>query len=225
MVARLDGDEKGVRVVDTLGGPQSLTVISESGLYSAIVRSDSSGATQFRMWVTREVLPSIRKTGTYSAAPAPTNDQIVQQAFTILMAQTTALTAKVAELEPVAAESMTYRQSAGLRTIQDLANDLRTHALANLPGIRFVQADVYNQAGRLGLIIRGDTLRNNQPTSQAITAGWVKPARTPIEHNDGTTTTKTYTRLTPKGSARLWDGCLTYLAEHGTLTIQKEVAA
>jgi len=38
MVARLDGDEKGVRLVDTLGGPQNLTIISESGLYSASIR-------------------------------------------------------------------------------------------------------------------------------------------------------------------------------------------
>ena len=66
MVARLDGDEKGVCLLDTPGGRQNLTIISESGLYSAIVRSDSIGATQFRMWVTREVLPTIRKTGSYA---------------------------------------------------------------------------------------------------------------------------------------------------------------
>lgn len=156
---------------------------------------------------------------------ALTDDEIVAQALQITSRRVAALEVRVAELEPVAAESMTYRQSAGLRTIQDLANDLRTHALSNLDGVKVMQNDVYDQAGRLGLIIRGDTVRNNQPTAQAIKAGWVKPARKEIEHNDGSTSTKQFARLTPKGGARLWDGCLNYITEHGTLTIQKAVAA
>ena len=157
-------------------------------------------------------------------AVALTDDQIVAQALQITSRRVAALEIRVAQLEPVAAESMTYRQSAGLRTIQDLANDLRTHVLSNLDGVKVLQFDVYEQAGRLGLIIRGDTVRNNQPTAQAIKSGWVKPARKEIEHNDGSTSTKQFTRLTPKGGARLWDGCLNYIAEHGTLTIQKAVA-
>ena len=59
--ARLDEDMKGVRPVDTLGGTQQLTVINEVGLYEVIIRSDKPEATQFRRWVTSEVLPSIRK--------------------------------------------------------------------------------------------------------------------------------------------------------------------
>jgi prophage antirepressor-like protein len=216
---------QGYSDVSTPSGSQKMLITNEGGLNRLLMRSNTEQAEAVQDWFTDVVLPAIRKTGTYSNAPALTNDQIVQQAFTILVAKSAALESKVAELEPVAAESMTYRQSAGLRTIQDLANDLRTHALSNLDGVKVIQSDVYEQAGRLGLIIRGDTLRNNQPTAQAINAGWVKPARTPIEHNDGTTSTKTYTRLTPKGGARLWDGCLTYIAEHGTLTIQKAVAA
>ena len=61
--ARLDEDMKGVRPVDTLGGTQQLTVITEPGLYEVIIRSDKPEATQFRRWVTSEVLPSIRKHG------------------------------------------------------------------------------------------------------------------------------------------------------------------
>ena len=62
--ARLDEDMKGVRPVDTLGGTQQLTVINEVGLYEVIIRSDKPDATQFRRWVTSEVLPSIRKHAT-----------------------------------------------------------------------------------------------------------------------------------------------------------------
>lgn len=64
--SRLDDDEKGVIQIDTLGGKQSATIISESGLYSAILRSDKPDAKKFKKWITSEVLPSIRKTGSYA---------------------------------------------------------------------------------------------------------------------------------------------------------------
>jgi prophage antirepressor-like protein len=66
----LDDDEKGVRKVYTLGGEQEMIVISESGLYTLIIRSNKPQAKPFRKWVTAEVLPSIRKTGAYIAPDA-----------------------------------------------------------------------------------------------------------------------------------------------------------
>lgn len=63
---RLDEDEKGVSKIDTLGGAQNVTIISESGLYNVILRSDKPEAKPFRKWVTSEVLPTIRKTGSYT---------------------------------------------------------------------------------------------------------------------------------------------------------------
>lgn len=64
--SRLEPDEKGVTLVDTLGGTQQMTIINESGLYTVILRSDKPQAKPFRKWVTSEVLPSIRKHGSYS---------------------------------------------------------------------------------------------------------------------------------------------------------------
>lgn len=61
----LDDDEKGVHKVDTLGGQQEMNVINESGLYHLIILSRKPEAKKFRKWVTAEVLPSIRKTGSY----------------------------------------------------------------------------------------------------------------------------------------------------------------
>lgn len=63
--SRLEPDEKGVTLVDTLGGTQQMTIINESGLYTVILRSDKPQAKPFRKWVTSEVLPSIRKHGAY----------------------------------------------------------------------------------------------------------------------------------------------------------------
>lgn len=67
---RLDEDEKGVSQIDTLGGKQNMTIISESGLYKVILRSDKPEANELMRFVTHEVLPSIRKTGGYNESIA-----------------------------------------------------------------------------------------------------------------------------------------------------------
>ena len=70
-IERLDEDEKGVALTDTLGGKQEMSVVSESGMYTLILRcrdavKKGSIPHRFRKWVTAEVLPQIRKTGSYS---------------------------------------------------------------------------------------------------------------------------------------------------------------
>ncbi len=69
---RLDDDEKGVSSIHTPGGTQEMGIINESGLYSLILGSRKPEAKKFKKWVTSEVLPAIRKTGTYSVQqPVP----------------------------------------------------------------------------------------------------------------------------------------------------------
>ncbi|WP_276956597.1 BRO-N domain-containing protein [Jonquetella anthropi] len=79
-LALLEDDEKGVHSMDTLGGTQSVTVINESGLYNLIFRSRKDEARAFRRWVTHEVLPQIRRTGTYKAPTVEEFDKLIAQA-------------------------------------------------------------------------------------------------------------------------------------------------
>lgn len=73
MVAqRLDDDE---RTKLDLGRAGDTNFITESGLYAVILRSDKPNAKKFRKWVTSEVLPSIRKTGSYNK-PLTTAEKI-----------------------------------------------------------------------------------------------------------------------------------------------------
>lgn len=69
----VDSEDKrqgdGVTIRDPIGREQHPTVINESGLYSLVLSSKLPGAKKFRRWVTSEVLPSIRKTGHYTAKP------------------------------------------------------------------------------------------------------------------------------------------------------------
>lgn len=65
MTRRLDDDDKGMQIMRTLGGDQAMTVITESGLYNAVLGSKLSTAKEFKRWITHEVIPSIRKHGAY----------------------------------------------------------------------------------------------------------------------------------------------------------------
>ena len=69
---RLDEDE---RTRLNLGRQGETNFITESGLYAVILRSDKPNAKKFRKWVTSEVLPTIRKTGSYNK-PMSTAEKI-----------------------------------------------------------------------------------------------------------------------------------------------------
>jgi anti-repressor protein len=110
MTRRLDPDEKGTRSASTLGGIQEVTIINESGLYTAILGSKVEGAKTFRRWVTSEVLPSIRKHGGYltpeAVEKALTDPDFIIQIATSLKEERAARAKAEAEVEaqrPVAA--------------------------------------------------------------------------------------------------------------------------
>ena len=67
----VDDEDKGVSEILTPGGKQSVPIINESGLYSLVLSSKLPTARKFRRWVTSEVLPSIHRTGGYTAKPDP----------------------------------------------------------------------------------------------------------------------------------------------------------
>lgn len=62
----VDEDEKGTTIVSTLKGKQTLSTVSEAGLVTVLMRARVEAAKPFRRWITHEVLPSIRRTGSYS---------------------------------------------------------------------------------------------------------------------------------------------------------------
>ena len=66
LMAHVDADDKKDALIQgPLGGPQNMTIINESGLYSLVLASKLPQAKAFKRWVTSEVLPQIRKTGGY----------------------------------------------------------------------------------------------------------------------------------------------------------------
>lgn len=66
-----DEDKRGFQI-GTPSGQQEMTIINESGMYSLVMSSKLESAKRFKRWVTNEVLPSIRKTGSYGKGASKT---------------------------------------------------------------------------------------------------------------------------------------------------------
>lgn len=79
-ISRLDDDERGSLLVDTLGGKQEMAAVNEPGLYALVLGSRKPEAKAFKRWITHEVIPTIRKTGAYVSQPQNVEQYIIQQA-------------------------------------------------------------------------------------------------------------------------------------------------
>lgn len=92
---------KGSSQIATPSGVQTMTVISEPGIYSLIGRSKLKSAERFQDWVHEEVLPSIRKTGSYAMQPMTTQQQIalIAQGNTELNTKVDTVVSEVHELK------------------------------------------------------------------------------------------------------------------------------
>ena len=135
-VEGLDDDEKGVRKVQSLGGNQETNVVSESGLYTLIIRSNKPNAKKFRKWVTSEVLPSIRKTGGYRVPETLFNKmadllgetthalKAVHAENKAVHAQNQIIEAEKKDMAPKAAFYNQYRETRGKHGLQATAKIL-----------------------------------------------------------------------------------------------------
>ncbi|QYG01883.1 BRO family protein [Massilia sp. NP310] len=71
-------DVQKMDAIDSMGRTQQANHVNESGMYALILGATKAEAKRFKKWVTSEVLPTIRKTGSFSAAPPSRLDSAVQ---------------------------------------------------------------------------------------------------------------------------------------------------
>jgi len=121
-LARLDDDEKGVILTDTPGGPQNMATVAEAGLYSLILGSRKPQAKAFKRWVTHEVLPQIRATGSYRKSPETAIEWA--QAFIRAETERIRLEKQVADDAPKVAEWQSLMDSKGAQKIGAIAKCL-----------------------------------------------------------------------------------------------------
>ncbi|MGM5068159.1 BRO family protein [Rhodococcus qingshengii] len=101
-VERLDEADRVLTPIRSGGQNRNMWVVSEDGATDLVLDSRKPEARRFRRFLTHEVWPAIRDTGTYSTAPALTDDELIHKALSISTERVAALTERVAELEPKA---------------------------------------------------------------------------------------------------------------------------
>jgi len=105
---RLDEDEKIMQKVNVSGKNRDTWFINESGLYSLIMTSNKPEAKKFKKWVTGEVLPSIRKTGSYTVPQV--KEQNYPMELAAVKAQAIELYKKLSQILDIGERSEEYRE-------------------------------------------------------------------------------------------------------------------
>lgn len=174
-IALLDEDEKGVHTMDTPGGAQEMSIVSEAGLYSLILRSRKPEAKAFKRWITHEVLPAIRKHGGY-LTPAKLEEALTDPDTIIRLAtnlkaereKRQALEAQAAADRPkvVFAESIEVAKTSIL--VGEMAKLIKQATGCDMGQNRFFEWLRAN-----GYLHKGGSARN-MPTQRCIDAGWME---------------------------------------------------
>lgn len=205
MTRRLEEDEKGLRSVETPGGTQMANVITEPGLYSAILGSRVPEARAFKRWVTHEVLPALRRDGAYVVSDGiEDEDTLIARA---LLAVKRKLDERDRQLGAAEAENRRLTAvNAGLRAKASLYDDWvdDTDGLISVTraGKLLKSVDPTMGAKRLRGLLRRDGYieqRTLSATVKAIEPGYMRERMVKIPTADGGTRAKSYGCLTAKG--------------------------
>lgn len=147
MSRMLDDDEKGTHIVSTPGGDQEMLTISEPGLFAAVIRSRIPEAREFKRWVTHEVLPSIRRTGSY--AVPETREHLLARAVLEASEAIKEKDEHIAELTPRAEAWDELASADGDYEVADAAKILAR------AGVETGRQRLFSQLHDLGWIYRG----------------------------------------------------------------------
>lgn len=202
VASKIEDYEKGVSQIDTPGGLQNMTIINESGLYSALFQMQPAKARNvsdayiserqeqlrmFKRWVTHDVLPSIRKTGGYIMGQEEMSDiELLSRAVLVAQNQIAQRDSRIAEMEPVVDFAQRCLLAKGAVTTTSVAKNygLSANKLNQLLKGLGVQYKVGNQWVLY---------------SQYQDCGYTETRRTPIQKKDGEVVLVSETLWTSKG--------------------------
>ena len=184
-------DEEDRRKIMFFDGNQDkeTIIINESGLYSLILSSKLPNAKKFKKWVTSEVLPSIRRTGTYKM---PTGSDLIAAAVIEAQKLLAEKDKQIEEMRPAAVFTAAVSSSESTILIGDLAKFLRQN------GVDIGQKRLFEKLRQDGFLLRHGSSRN-MPSQKAMELGLFKVKEgSYIDSNGNNVLTRT-TKVTGKG--------------------------
>ncbi len=191
-IALLDDDEKGVHSVDTPGGKQQMTTVTEPGFYKLVMRSRKPEAKAFQRWVTHEVLPALRRDGGYMVARDETPEQTMARAVLLAQATIDRQKSRIAELEPKALFADAVAASDGTCLVGELAKMMRQNGVDVGQNRLFAMLREDGYLGNVGQ-------NRNVPTQRAMDLGLFRIKETAVTHSDGHVTINRTPKVTGKG--------------------------
>jgi anti-repressor protein len=191
-ISRLDTDERGSLKVDTLGGKQEMATVNEYGLYSLVMSSRKPEAKEFKRWITHDVLPALRKTGSYSMSIPQTLPEALR-AYADEVEQHNKTKALVEAQRP----KVLFADAVSTSNTDILVGDLAK--LLSQNGYAVGQNRLFEQLRNDGFLISRKGNSYNMPTQRAMEMGLFRIKETAITHSDGRVSLNKTPKVTGKG--------------------------
>lgn len=194
LIRRIDDEDKGTHIMSTPGGEQALSIINESGLYSAILGSKLESAKRFKHWVTSEILPSIRKSGGYISGQESMSDaELMAKALLVAQKQIEERNKQIEVLQPKALFADAVSASEKSILIGELAKLIKQN------GVDMGQQRLFAWMRENGYLIRRKGSDWNMPTQYSMELGLFSIKETTITHSDGHISISKTVKVTGKG--------------------------
>ena len=173
-------------------GQRGATLINESGLYSLVLSSKLESAKRFKRWVTSEVLPALRKTGSYSMSIPQTLPEALR-AYADEVEQHNKTKALVEAQRP----KVLFADAVSTSNTDILVGDLAK--LLSQNGYAVGQNRLFEQLRNEGFLISRKGNSYNMPTQRAMEMGLFRIKETAITHSDGRVSLNKTPKVTGKG--------------------------
>lgn len=206
-LSRLDADEKGVALTDTLGGKQEMSTVNEPGLYSLVLGSRKPEAKAFKRWITHEVIPEIRRHGAYLTDEATdaffsNPDTFAKLAVKWRDERHARLAAEAearAKQEKIDADApkVLFADSVAASKSEILVGELAK--ILNQNGVDIGQNRLFEKLRQDGYLINRKGADWNMPTQRSMDLGVMRIKETSITHADGHVTVNKTPKITGKG--------------------------
>lgn len=173
-------------------GQRGATLINESGLYSLVLSSKLESAKRFKRWITAEVLPALRRTGSYALNIPQTLPEALR-AYADEVEQHNKTRALVAAQRP----KVLFADAVSTSDTDILVGDLAK--LLNQNGYAVGQNRLFEQLRNEGFLISRKGGSYNMPTQRAMDMGLFRIKETAITHSDGRVSLNKTPKVTGKG--------------------------